>query len=153
MVTELEESDILFIYSPHVVKTGSDVHFVLTELLPRLRPSVAVHFHDIFYPFEYPKTWVLGTNLSWNDAYFLHEFLICNETFRFEFFNTCFTRKFPDAVRAGAPGYPDRFLLNPGGGSGCARSVSPTMRQDVVGRRHPLLQFAQKRAGRGGVVR
>ena len=116
MVRELEVNDILFIDSSHVVKTGSDVHFELTELIPRLRPGVVVHFHDIFYPFEYPKAWVLDINRSWNEIYFLHVFLMYNSAFGIEFFNTFFARNYPDIVRASIPAHADKFLLNPGGG-------------------------------------
>lgn len=54
----LEANDILFIDSTHVAKIGSDVNYLFAEILPALRPGVYVHFHDIFYPFEYPKEWV-----------------------------------------------------------------------------------------------
>ena len=36
---ELESSDVLFVDSSHVVKTGSDVNFLILEVLPRLRPG------------------------------------------------------------------------------------------------------------------
>jgi Methyltransferase domain len=48
-------SDILFIDSSHVGKLGSDVLFLLFEVIPRLREGVISHFHDIFWPFEYPR--------------------------------------------------------------------------------------------------
>jgi hypothetical protein len=48
----LGPDDILFIDSTHVLKTGSDVHFEITEMLPRVRPGVLVHVHDIFSNFE-----------------------------------------------------------------------------------------------------
>jgi hypothetical protein len=55
----LSENDILFVDSTHVSKVGSDVNFILFEVLPALKPGVLIHFHDIFYPFEMPKHWVL----------------------------------------------------------------------------------------------
>jgi hypothetical protein len=54
----LQANDILFVDSSHVAKAGSDVCFEIFEILPRLRPGVVVHFHDCFWPFEYPKKWV-----------------------------------------------------------------------------------------------
>ena len=116
MVRGLEENDILFIDSSHVVKTGSDVHFELFELIPQLQPGVVVHFHDIFYPFEYPSDWVLNLNRSWNEAYFVHAFLMYNSAFEIVFFNTFFAREFREIVRATIPAHADRFLRNPGGG-------------------------------------
>jgi predicted O-methyltransferase YrrM len=56
--SELESGDILFIDSSHVVKIGSDALYILRSVLPLLQPGVIIHFHDIFYPFEYPQEWL-----------------------------------------------------------------------------------------------
>jgi len=80
--TKLEAGDILFIDSSHVGKTGSDVVHYLFHILPRLRPGVLIHIHDIFYPFEYPRAWVVNENRSWNEAYLLRAFLSGNLHFR-----------------------------------------------------------------------
>jgi predicted O-methyltransferase YrrM len=79
--TKLEAGDILFIDSTHVVKTGSDVHYEIFEVLPRLQAGVMVHFHDVPYPFEYPQEWIFGDNYSWNEAYFVRAFLMYNRAF------------------------------------------------------------------------
>jgi len=47
----LEKNDILFIDSTHVSKAGSDVNYILFEILPVLKEGVIIHFHDFFYPF------------------------------------------------------------------------------------------------------
>jgi predicted O-methyltransferase YrrM len=73
----LDRDDVLFIDSSHTVKVGSDVNFLVLEVLPRLRPGVVVHIHDIFLPFEYPRTWYeRGTFLT--EQYLVHAFLIWN---------------------------------------------------------------------------
>ena len=82
LFTELDAGDVLFIDSSHVAKTGSDVLDYLFRILPRLRPGVLVHLHDIFYPFEYPKLWIADQNRSWNEAYFVRAFLCANPSFR-----------------------------------------------------------------------
>lgn len=82
LFTELDRGDVLFIDSSHVGKTASDVLDYLFRILPRLRPGVLVHVHDIFYPFEYPKLWIVDQNRSWNEAYFLRAFLCANPNFR-----------------------------------------------------------------------
>ena len=87
IVEELQDNDILFIDSSHVVKTGSDVHFELFAILPRLKRGTVVHFHDIFYPFEYPEEWVMKENLSWNELYFVQAFLMYNNDFEMLYFN------------------------------------------------------------------
>ena len=64
---ELNQGDMLLIDSSHVVKTGSDVNHILFNILPSLKSNVYVHFHDIFYPFEYPTHWVYEGR-AWNEA-------------------------------------------------------------------------------------
>ena len=77
----LSAGDILFVDSSHVVKIFSDVNYLLSEILPRLANGVYIHFHDIFYPFEYPKRWIYE-NRAWNELYFLRAFLQYNSTFQ-----------------------------------------------------------------------
>jgi hypothetical protein len=84
---QLEQSDILFIDSTHILKTGSDLHYELFQILPRLRPGVFIHFHDIFYPFEYPPEWAIEQNRSWNEAYALRAFLHETSRYKIEFWN------------------------------------------------------------------
>ena len=83
----LDANDILFIDSTHICKTNSDVNRVLFEILPHLVPGVHIHFHDIFWPFEYPKKWVYEGR-AWNEVYMLRAFLQYNETFRVVLMNT-----------------------------------------------------------------
>lgn len=76
----LERNDILFIDSSHVSKVGSDVNLELLQILPKLKPGVWIHIHDIFYPFEYPSEFIeLGR--YWNEAYLLQAFLTFNSHF------------------------------------------------------------------------
>lgn len=83
----LEANDVLFIDSTHVAKAGSDVNRIVFEILPRLRPGVHIHFHDVFYPFEYPKPWLFDAR-GWNEDYFLRAFLQYNEAFQIALFGT-----------------------------------------------------------------
>nr|WP_321233413.1 class I SAM-dependent methyltransferase [uncultured Psychroserpens sp.] len=82
----LEKDDILFIDSSHVVKTGSDLHHILFNILPILNSGVYIHFHDVFYPFEYPKEWVFN-GFNWNEDYFLRAFLMYNDDFEIVLFS------------------------------------------------------------------
>ncbi len=84
---QLEENDILFVDSSHVSKTGSDVNYILFDILPNLDSGVLIHFHDILYPFEYPKEWVLEGR-AWNESYILRAFLQYNSKFKIVLFNT-----------------------------------------------------------------
>lgn len=94
---ELQANDVLFIDSSHVSKTGSDVNFLLFEILPILAPGVHVHFHDVFYPFEYPKDWIYE-GVAWNEAYLLRAFLQYNLSFEIEFFVSFVMRHLKDRV-------------------------------------------------------
>lgn len=57
VVDELNAGDVLFIDNSHRVFTNSDCVVLLLEVLPRLRPGVLVHVHDIFLPYDYPPEW------------------------------------------------------------------------------------------------
>ncbi len=78
---QLEDGDILFIDSSHVSKVGSDVNYIIFEILPRLKTGVIIHIHDIYFNFEYPGVW-LREGRAWNEAYLLRAFLEYNEHFR-----------------------------------------------------------------------
>jgi hypothetical protein len=76
----LGENDVLFIDSSHVLAIGSDVQYEFLEIIPRLRPGVLVHVHDIFLPAEYPKRWVVDGRF-WDEQYLLQAFLAFNNSF------------------------------------------------------------------------
>jgi hypothetical protein len=73
---KLRQGDVLFVDSTHVSKIGSDVNFLILEVLPRLREGVLVHFHDIFIPFEYPREWLVERNIFWNEQYLVLAYLL-----------------------------------------------------------------------------
>lgn len=95
---QLEAGDILFIDSTHVVKTGSDVNYILFEILPALQSGVLIHFHDVFYPFEYPKDWVYKGH-NWNEDYFLKAFLMYNDKFEIKLFSEYIHRLHKEAFK------------------------------------------------------
>ena len=115
---KLRANDVLFIDSTHVVKTGSDVVYELCEVLPRLAPGVYVHFHDIFYPFEYGREWVIDQNRSWNEIYALRNFLTFNTEFEVVFFNDMFMQ-----LRRGVLVRDCRSFMNNSGGALWLRRV------------------------------
>ena len=99
------ENDILFIDSSHVCKIGSDVQFLFLEVLPRLRPGVVVHIHDIFLPLEYPRQWVLDEHRFWNEQYLLQTFLSFNTTFEVLWAGQWMHIKYPDLLMKAFPSY------------------------------------------------
>jgi hypothetical protein len=89
---ELEAGDVLLIDSTHVTKLGSDVNREVFDVLPQLRAGVFVHFHDIFYPFEYPLEWA-REGRAWNEAYLLRAFLSFNPTYEIVLFNDLLAKR------------------------------------------------------------
>ena len=79
---ELEENDILFLDSSHVVRIGGDVQHEFLEILPSLRPGVIVHVHDIFLPAEYPRKMILERRRFFSEQYLLQAFLAFNSNFK-----------------------------------------------------------------------
>jgi predicted O-methyltransferase YrrM len=79
--SSLQAGDVLFVDTTHTVKMGSDVNFIVLEVLPRLAPGVVVHFHDIFLPYEYPRKWLEDFGLYWAEQYLLQAFLSLNADF------------------------------------------------------------------------
>ena len=71
LFTELESGDILFIDSTHVCNVGGDLPVIFSKILPRLRPGVIVHVHDVALPYEYPESLVIGSGRLYNEQYLL----------------------------------------------------------------------------------
>jgi hypothetical protein len=110
LFNSLQAGDLLFIDSTHVSKIFSDVNHIIFEILPRLNDGVLIHFHDIFYPFEYPLDWVYEGR-AWTEAYLLRAFLQCNSRFRIVLMNTFLERFHSDVFEKTMP----LCLKNPGG--------------------------------------
>jgi tetratricopeptide (TPR) repeat protein len=68
MFEALEPGDIFFLDSSHRAFQGSDVTVFFLEILPRLKPGVIVHIHDIYLPYDY-----ISGHLRrlWNEQYLL----------------------------------------------------------------------------------
>ncbi len=78
----LEENDILFIDSSHIIRPQGDVLFEYLELLPTLNAGVIVHIHDIFSPKNYLKHWLEDEVRFWNEQYLLEAFLSHNRDWK-----------------------------------------------------------------------
>lgn len=113
----LAANDILFIDSTHVSKVDSDVNRIFFDILPLLSTDVYIHFHDIFYPFEYPKEWVFEGR-AWNEAYLLRTFLQYNSAFRVVLMNSFMHRYHESFFRERMP-----VCLKNSGGSMWIRKV------------------------------
>lgn len=98
----LEANAILFIDSSHVGKIGSDVNFLFFNVMPRLKPGVLIHVHDIMWPFDYSiEFYRLGR--AWNEVHLLRAFLMFNSAFRIRFWGAYACHRFPAYLREHLP--------------------------------------------------
>ncbi len=81
----LEENDILFIDSSHIIRPGNDLLHIFFEILPILKKGVIIHIHDIFSPRHYPKEWLTEKMRFWNEQYLLEAFLHNNQVYQILF--------------------------------------------------------------------
>ena len=73
IVDTLEAGDILFFDGSHRTFMNSDVTVFFIDILPRLKPGVIVHIHDITLPWDYD---LYFKNWYWNEAYVLAVYLM-----------------------------------------------------------------------------
>lgn len=99
---KLRMNDILFIDSSHVVRPQGDVAYLYLSILPRLKPGVLVHVHDVFTPRDYLDKWVREGRL-WNEQYILEAFLSCNDRFRVIMALNMMARDHPEALATACP--------------------------------------------------
>lgn len=82
----LQEGDILFIDSSHILRIDGDVAFLYLDVLPAVNPGVLVHVHDIPFPYNIPypsKIWIYDQDwpMLWNEAMLLQAFLCYNDRY------------------------------------------------------------------------
>jgi len=99
----LQDGDILFLDSSHVVSVGSDVVREYLEILPRLRPGVIVHVHDIFLPSDYPRDSVLSNFCLWSEQYLLQAFLTFNPRFQVLWASSAMQHYYPEVLLGNFP--------------------------------------------------
>ena len=72
---QLNAGDILFMDGSHRSFMNSDVTVFFIDILPRIKPGVVIHIHDINLPYDYPdsfKEWY------WNEQYLLAVYLMAS---------------------------------------------------------------------------
>lgn len=108
-LTDLGPGDVLFIDSSHTVSAGSDVNFLILEILPRLAKGVLVHLHDITIPYDYAPTLLTSQLFFWNESALLHAYLADNPRLRIRAGLAMLHDAAPDRLRQIVPTY-DRPL-------------------------------------------
>jgi hypothetical protein len=100
--TALEAGDVLFVDTSHVVKRGGEVTRVVLGVLPRLRPGVRVHFHDVFLPYDYPRLFfALGGHFS--EQYLLAALLTGSDAWEVQLAAQALHREHRDALATAVP--------------------------------------------------
>lgn len=115
----LEAGDLLFVDSTHTVKPGSEVNLIVLEVLPRLRPGIWVHFHDIYFPFEYQRTFLTEDLFFPAETTLLYAFLLGNDRYRVELCMSMLHYSAPEGILKALPIYrpeANRHGLVTGGG-------------------------------------
>jgi len=104
--SQLGSDDVLFIDSSHTVRIGGDVNYLFLEVLPRLKPGVIVHVHDIFFPFDYRRDWVVDELRFWAEQYLLQAFLTFNSEFEVLMANGYLGHHYMEDLKATFPNSP-----------------------------------------------
>jgi predicted O-methyltransferase YrrM len=110
---QLERGDILFIDSSHVAGIGSDVVREHLEILPRLKPGVLVHIHDIFLPADYPRDAVLNRLWFWSEQYLLQAFLSFNNHFEVLWASSAMHMQYPEVLEQCFPRWKESYVRMP----------------------------------------
>jgi hypothetical protein len=108
----LAPGDFLFIDSTHISKTASDVNYLFLHVLPALAPGVVVHVHDIYLPYEYPRSWVVEKQIFYNEQYLLAAMLTGASQWEILIPYFWLATDAPEALTSAFP-----FVDPPGGGS------------------------------------
>jgi hypothetical protein len=124
----LQDGDILFLDSSHVVSVGSDVVREYLEILPRLQPGVIVHVHDIFLPSDYPRDAVLSNLCFWSEQYLLQAFLTFNPHFEVLWGSSAMQCYHPDVLMESFPRWEHSYRDMPK----AVRQYLPTRDRDRV---------------------
>lgn len=98
----LEVNDILFVDSSHVSKFNSDLNHIMFNILPVLQKGVYIHFHDFFFPFEYPKEWIISGR-AWNEMYLIRAFLMNNSNYEIVLFPSMMENYYTDWLQQNMP--------------------------------------------------
>jgi predicted O-methyltransferase YrrM len=102
LFSQLDNNDILFIDSSHMIRPQGDVLFEYFEILPILKSGVLVHIHDIFSPKDYLDEWI-QSGCFWNEQYLLEAFLSYNSEFKVIGALNFLRHHYPDELTAVCP--------------------------------------------------
>jgi hypothetical protein len=84
-------------------KIGDDANYIFQEILPRLNSGVLVHVHDILFPFNYRRDWLVHEYRFWTEQYLLQLFLAFNLRFEVLVANKYLAHRYLDNFKTAFP--------------------------------------------------
>lgn len=102
--TQLGSGDLLFVDSTHTVRPGSEVNRIILEVLPGLAGGCYVHFHDIYFPYDY-QPGILDSLFFGGESTLLHAFLVNNSRFEIAASLSMLHHAVPTELRSELPNY------------------------------------------------
>lgn len=105
VLTSLDPGDLFFIDSTHCVRPGGEVNRLVLDILPRLNDGVSVHFHDIYFPYDYQRGILSHELFFHNESTLLHAFLVNNRRYRIDLSLSMLHYAAPDVIQAKLPHY------------------------------------------------
>jgi len=104
-MTDLSAGDLLFVDSTHTVKPGGEVNRIILEVLPRLGSGVFVHFHDVYFPYDYARNLMSDALFFPLESTLLHAYLINNSRCRILVSLSMLHYATPETIRKSFPHY------------------------------------------------
>jgi hypothetical protein len=77
-LSDVGPGDLFFVDSSHTLGPAGEVTRIILEMLPRLAPGVRVHFHDVWFPYDYSPAVLDGELFFWHESALLHAYLTGN---------------------------------------------------------------------------
>ena len=81
-IESLDEDVFFFVDSSHTLGPAGEVGRIILEMLPRLKPGATVHFHDIYFPYDFEPGVLDDALFFWHESALLHAYLTGNSKVR-----------------------------------------------------------------------
>lgn len=101
----LGPNDLLFVDSTHAVRPGGEVNLIVFEVLDALPRNCWIHFHDITFPYDYPRSALSGEFFFHHESVLLQAFLMHNAQFSMEASLSLLHHECPDDLARALPFY------------------------------------------------
>ena len=84
IVDRLKKNDLFFVDSTHCLGPSGETTRLILEFLPRLNKGTFVHFHDIYFPYDYSGDILSKALFFHHESPLLQAFLAFNSRFKIE---------------------------------------------------------------------